>query len=477
MSVNPPPPGPKVSRLQGFMLATRRRDPLAFLLRLARDYGDIAHFQIGSRRIFLLNHPDYIKDALGGHYDSFSKRHGSGPSKHFLGEGLVISEGDYHRSQRRLIQPAFHRRHVAGHAALMVEHAARWRERWSHGQRVDVAREMRLLTLEIMSRLLFGVESEAEAEEIGEAVTLIFTQFRPFGMPLARLLNALPHARRVERAKSRLDAIIYRRIAERRAGARGGADLLGMLLEMEGEGGPLTDTQVRDEVLTLFLAGHESVANSLMWTWYLVSQHPDVEARLHEEVDAVLGPRLPTADDVPRLRYTEMVLAESMRLYPPSWTLARFVTGDWRVGGYILPAGSVVIMSQYTMHRHPRYFRDPSRFDPERWTPEARAARPPFTYFPFGGGPRRCIGEGLAWVEGILLIATLAQRWGMRLVADHPVVTEPVVTLRPKYGIMMELERREAARAAAPRAGNRDAGAESGGVCPHRLAMHARPGG
>jgi cytochrome P450 len=455
------------------MLATRRRDPLAFLTGLARDYGDVSHFQIGERHVFLLNHPDYIRDALGRHYDNFSKRHGKGTSKHFLGEGLVISEGDYHRSQRRLIQPAFHRREVAGHAALMVDGAARWRERWVEGRHMDVAREMRLLTLEIMSRLMFGIESEGEAEEIGEAVTLIFTQFRPFGMPLARLMGALPHARRVERAKKRLDEIIYRRIAAGRASGRRG-DLLSALLELEGEAGPLTDTQVRDEVLTLFLAGHESVANSLMWTWYLLSQHPDVEAKLHAELDAVLGSGLPTAEDVPRLRYAEMVLAESMRLYPPSWALARFVTDDWEVGDYVLPAGSVVIMSQYTMHRDPRYFPDPSRFDPDRWTPEARAARPHFSYFPFGGGPRRCLGEGMAWVECILLLATLAQRWSLRLVAGHPVVTEPVVTLRPKYGIMMRPERREGAQAEARSA--LGVQAEADAACPHMRAAAARGG-
>jgi cytochrome P450 len=207
--------------------------------------------------------------------------------------------------------------------------------------------------------------------------------------------------------------------------------------------GQMTDEQVRDEALTIFLAGHETTSNALTWTWYLLSQHPEVETRLHEEIDAVLGSRLPTVDDVPRLKYTEMVLAESMRLYPPAWAIGRLTINDYEIGGYRVPARSLVLLSQYVMHRDARYYPDPARFDPERWTPEARESRPQYAYFPFGGGLRRCIGEGFAWMEGILLIATLARHWRLRLVPDHPVELHPVITLRPKHGMRMTVSRRQ----------------------------------
>ncbi len=443
MSTGTYPPGPRVNYLDGLLLASRWRDPLEFLTSIAQKYGDIAHFQVGGRHIFLLNHPDYIRDALLNYYETFSKRHGNRPSKHFLGEGLVVSEGEYHRAQRRVVQPAFHRQRIAADAALVVEHGLRRRERWRHGQRIDIALEMRRLTLGIISKMLFDTDTEVEADEIGDAVLLIFSQFRPFGLPFAKLVATLPHARRVEHAKDRLDGIIYRLIREHRESSEERGDLLSLLMNMENEeGGQMTDLQIRDEALTLFLAGHESVANALTWTWYLIAQHPQVEAKLHEEIDAVLGGSAPTFECVAQLGYTEMVFAEAMRLFPPSWALSRFVAKDYHVGGYMIPADSVVIMSQYVMQRDLRYFPDPCQFDPERWRPEAKAARPRYSYFPFGGGPRRCIGESLAWMQGILLLATLAQRWRMRLVRKHPVELEPVVTLRPKRSIMMELEQR-----------------------------------
>jgi cytochrome P450 len=302
---------------------------------------------------------------------------------------------------------------------------------------------MRRLTLGIMSKLLFDTDTEAESDKIGSAVLLIFSQFRPFGLPFAKLIAMLPHARDVERAKDHLNRIIYQRIKEHRQSAQERGDLLSLLMCMENDDGEqMTDIQIRDEVLTLFLAGHESVANALTWTWYLISQHPQVEANLHEEIDAVLGGNAPTFDSVPQLPYTEMVFTEAMRLFPPSWALARFVIKDYHVGGYTIPTDSVIIMSQYVVQRDPRYFPDPGVFDPERWRPDAKAARPRYSYFPFGGGPRRCIGESFSLMQGILLIATLAQQWRMQLVRNHPVKLEPVVTLRPKYGLMMELEQR-----------------------------------
>ena len=371
-------------------------------------------------------------------------------AKRLLGEGLLTSENPLHTRQRRLAQPAFHKQRIASYASLMVDYAERHqRERWKDGQTLDVSQEMMHLTLAIVGKTLFDTDTEREAEEVRAALSATMVSFTRFLMPFAELLDhlPLPSTRRFQEARSRLDTIIYRMIDERRKSGADRGDLLSMLLmaqDEEGDGGGMTDEQLRDEAMTIFLAGHETTANALTWTWYLLSQHPEVETRLHEEVDSVLAGRRPTVEDLPRLSYTEMVLAEAMRLYPPAWVLGRRALKDYEVGGYRVPAGSLVIMSQYVTHRDERFFPDPLRFDPERWTPEAKAARPQFSYFPFGGGPRRCIGDGFAWMEGILVIATLAQSWRMRLVPGHPVELRPVVTLRPKHGMRMTLELRKA---------------------------------
>lgn len=268
-------------------------------------------------------------------------------------------------------------------------------------------------------------------------------------MPFAEQLEylPLPMIRRFGQARRRLDATIARMIVERRAtGDRG--DLLSMLLLAQdaGDGPGMSDVQVRDEAMTLFLAGHETTANALTWAWYLLSQSPDVEARFHDEIDRVLQGRLPMVDDLPQLVYTRMLMSESLRLYPPAWTIGRRALGDYHVGGYVIPAGSIVLMSQWVMHRDPRYYPDPKRFDPCRWTPEAQAERPKFAYFPFGGGSRLCVGESFAWMESILLLATLAQRWRLRLAPGQQVAAQPSITLRPRYGMRMVIERRAECR-------------------------------
>jgi cytochrome P450 len=250
---------------------------------------------------------------------------------------------------------------------------------------------------------------------------------------------------RFKRARARLDRIIYRMIDERRRSGEDRGDLMSMLLlaqDEEGKSGGMTDVQVRDEALTIFLAGHETTANALTWTWYLLSQNPDAEAQFHQELQSVLGSRPPSVDDFPQLRYTEMVLAESMRLFPPAWAIGRRSIQECTIGGYTIPPKSLVLMSQYVMHRDPRFFSDPETFDPARWLPPARDSRPQFSYFPFGGGPRRCIGEGFAWLEGVLLLAALGQKWQMRLAPKHPVALRPVITLRPKHGMCMIITKR-----------------------------------
>jgi len=265
-------------------------------------------------------------------------------------------------------------------------------------------------------------------------------------LPFAEVLERLPvpKLRRARLARARLDAIIYRMIADRRASGRDHGDLLSILLaaQDEDEGGGMTDEQVRDEAMTIFLAGHETTANALTWTWYLLSGAPEVEAALHAEVDRVLGGRLPVMGDLPSLQYVERVVTESMRLYPPAWIVGRRAIDEYQLGGHVAPPRAIVVMSPYVMQRDPRFYAEPDRFDPDRWTPEFRAALPKFAYFPFGGGPRQCIGESFAWMELILLVATISQQYRLRLVPGHPVVPQPLITLRAKHGMRMTVERR-----------------------------------
>ncbi|HYN85426.1 MAG TPA: cytochrome P450 [Pyrinomonadaceae bacterium] len=443
------PPGPRKS-FPGAHLYAFRRDPLGFLARLARECGDVSHFKLGPQHVFLLNHPDLVREVLVTHDERFQKGRALQRSKRLLGEGLLTSEGEHHRRQKRLALPAFHKQRVAGYGATMVECAERASARWRDGERRDASDEMMRLTLAIVGRTLFDADVESDADEVGEALGEVMSLFNYLMLPYAELLEKLPlpHTRRFLRARERLDRVIYRIIDERRRGeARDRGDLLSMLMlavDEDGDRTGMTNEQLRDEAMTIFLAGHETTANALTWTWYLLSQHPEVEARLHAELDEVLeGGRLPTAEDLPRLRYAEMVLAESMRLYPPAWAVGRLTVEEHEAGGYRIPRGSLVLLSQYVMHRDARYFPEPERFDPERWTPEARQARPQFSYFPFGGGPRRCIGEGFAWMEAALVLATIARRWRMRVPGGQRVELQPRITLRPgRGGVPVTLERR-----------------------------------
>ncbi len=441
------PPGPRrmfpLSGLLGY-----RRGPLPFFQNLAAQYGDISYFRLGPQEAFFLNHPDLIKDVLVTNHQNFHKGLALQRAKRLLGEGLLTSEEDFHRRQRRLAQPAFHRARIASYASVMTDYASESRARWHDGDTLDMSEEMMRLTLGIVGKTLFDADVVSDAREVGEAMTVVMDLFNTITIPFFELIQKLPlpQLRRFVAAKARLDAIIYRLIEERRRSSEDRGDLLSMLLlaqDTEGDGGAMTDEQLRDEVMTIFLAGHETTANALTWTWYLLSENPAVEEKLHEEIDRVLAGRLPAFDDVAQLKYTEMVLAESMRLYPPAWATGRLAMVETEIAGYTVPAKALVLMSQFVMHRDPRYFPEPLRFDPERWTAAARESRPQFSYFPFGGGPRSCIGEGFAWMEGVLLIAALAQQWRMRLVPNHPVALKPVITLRPKHGMRMTVIRRQ----------------------------------
>lgn len=441
------PPGPRqIFPLSG--LLSYRKGPLPFFQNLAAQFGDLSYFRLGPQEAFFLNHPDYIKDVLVTNHASFHKGLALQRAKRLLGAGLLTSEDEVHRRQRRLAQPAFHRWRIASYARVMTAYGSQTCARWRDGDTLDMSAEMMQLTLGIVGKTLFDADVVSDAQEVGEAMTVVMDLFNTITIPFFELIQKLPlpQLRRFDTAKARLDAIIYRLIEQRRLAGEDRGDLLSMLLlaqDTEVDGGGMTDEQLRDELMTIFLAGHETTANALTWTWYLLSQNPEAEARLHEEIDRVLEGRLPDFDDVAKLKYTEMVLAESMRLYPPAWALGRLAMEDFEIGGYVVPRKSLVLMSQFVMHRDPRYFADPLKFDPDRWTTEARESRPQFSYFPFGGGPRRCIGEGFAWMEGILLIATIARQWQMRLVPNHPVVLKPVITLRPKYGMRMTVIRRQ----------------------------------
>jgi cytochrome P450 len=447
---DPPGPGRATARarLSGYLAF--RRDPLNYLTRLAREHGDIAYFTVGSQRAYLLNHPDLVRDVLVTNQDHFHKGRALQRSKRLLGEGLLTSEGEHHRRQRRLAQPAFHRKRIESYGDVMVAYAARQTSGWHDGANVDIAREMMKLTLAIVGKTLFDADVEEDADDIAGALTEIMELFNMLLLPYSEYLEKLPlpQTRRFERARAKLDAIIYRIVEERRRARGDAGDLLSMLLDardVEGDQSGMTDQQVRDEVMTLILAGHETTANALSWTWYLLAQHPEVERRLHAELDDVLhqGRRLPTVEDLPRLRYAEMILSESMRLYPPAWVVGRLAIKDYEVRGYVVPVGSLVLVSQYVTHRDARFFAEPERFDPSRWTPEAREARPAYSYFPFGGGARRCVGEGFAWMEGVLLVAAIASRWRMRLDPAHRVETYPRITLRPRRGVRVTLSRRD----------------------------------
>lgn len=440
------PPGPRTTPLSLLPFGLRN-DPLGFLTNLARTHGDIAHVVAAGEQVVLLSNPALVKDVLVTNQKNFRKGRGLERARRLLGDGLLTSEADTHLRQRRLIQPAFHKERIASYASAMTEHAERVQRGWADGQTCDVAHDMMRLTLGIVGRTLFNADVDAQARNVGEALSAVLDSFwttmLPFGEWLERL--PIPVIRRARQARAELDAIIYGLIAERRQTPGDRGDLLSMLLMAQDEeqgGRGMSDEQVRDEAMTIFLAGHETTANALSWTWYFLSQSPEAETRLHEEVDRVLGERTPTLADLPQLQYVEQVVTESMRLYPPAYVIGRRAIGPYTAGGFTLPPRTLLLMSPYVMGRDARFFPEPERFNPGRWTPEFKQRLPPFAYFPFGGGTRRCIGEGFAWMELVLVVAALARRWRLRLVPGHPIVPQPLVTLRLKHGLRMTTEAR-----------------------------------
>lgn len=439
------PPGPGRT-LRTLLVYGPGRDPLAFFGGLAATYGDISFAYMASERLCLLNHPRLVKDVLVTHQKNFRKGRGLERAKRLLGEGLLTSEGPVHLRQRRLMQPAFHKDRIASHARVMTSQAEHQQAAWRDGDTVDMAREMSRLTLGIVGKTLFDADVEAEAKNVGDALTAVLDTFWISMLPLIDVLERLPlpALRRGKAARADLDRIIYGMIADRRRDVHDRGDLLSMLLMAQDEedgGVGMSDRQVRDEAMTIFLAGHETTANALSWMFYLLSRSPEVERQWHRELDDVLGGRAPTLDDIERLPVTEQVITETMRLYPPAWIIGRRAIDDYPVGDYIVPARTIVLLSPYLVQRDARFYDEPEQFIPSRWTAAFKAALPPFAYFPFGGGTRRCIGEQFAWMELMLVAATIGRRWSFRADPSHPIEPQPVVTLRMKHGLKGTLRR------------------------------------
>ena len=437
------PPGPKPHLLIG-NIPLASHDPLAVFSAWAREFGDIFHYHALWINVFFLNHPDLIESVLVRNYQNFVKDHVVRKSRWFFGDGLLTNEGESWLRQRRLSQPAFHRDRIASYASIMTDYTQQVFADWGNGETRDLHQEMMQLTLRIVVRVLFGVEAE-EIGKISAAMNVLMRNSSGVRLLLPPVARYLPTPAMIEfrRAVRQLDEIVYRIIARRRAGESDSGDLLSMLMQARDEdGSQMSDAQLRDEVMTFLLAGHETTALTLSWTWHLLSLNAEAEQKLHEELDRVLSGRTPEFSDLPKLPYTEFVIKESMRLYPPAWSVARTVVSEFELRGYRIPAGANVVMSQWIMHRDPRYFPDPEKFDPDRWLPEKSQKLPRFAYFPFGGGPRQCIGASFAMMEATLLLASIAQRFRFNAVPGHPVVPVPSFTLRPKHGIRMTLQSR-----------------------------------
>ena len=439
------PPGPKGHLLVG-CLPEFRRDMLRFFSACARDYGDVVPIRVANRRLILLSHPDLIEEVLTARARHTTKTAILNMLRPVLGDGLLLSEGDSWLRQRRLMQPAFHRQRIAGYGDVMAGYTERGMADWRDGQTRDVHADMMAITQAIVAKTLFDADVSDAAFDVGHALHVLMEDFsrrRTALFALPRFVRT-PARRRARAAVERLDRIVYDIIAARRASGEDRGDLLSILLAARDadDGSRMTDRQVRDEIMTLFLAGHETTAVSLSWTWYLLAQHPEVEATLAAELRGVLGGRLPTVADLPQLRYAEMVVMESMRLYPPAFTLTRRVAEACEVGGHRIEAETTLIMSQWIVQRDARWFEAPEAFRPERWENDLAKRLPRYAYFPFGGGPRLCIGNTFAMMEATLLLATIAQRFRFRLAPGASVKPMLSVTLRPAAGIHMTLAAR-----------------------------------
>ncbi len=422
------------------------KDPLGLLRQWANTYGDIFHYRLLNRHVYFLNHPDHIKYVLATAPLNFIKGQAVRANRRIFGNGLVSNEGASWARQRRLLQPAFHHERIESYAATMVEYTGRLLASWQDGETRDIHQDMMQVTLEIVARALFSVEIASHRDRFSAALDTLMglSVGARLLLPPALRLIPTPGNIRFLRATRQLDSIVYEIIAQRRSEtATSHIDVLDTLLQSRFEdGSPMPNQLVRDETMTLLLAGHETTATSLSWTWLLLSQHPEVEAKLWNELATQLQGSTPALRDLPRLPYTERVIKEAMRLYPPVWALVRNAVEDCEIGGYRIPAGDTIFMSQWVMHRDARFYEDPGRFDPDRWLDERARNIPRYAYFPFGGGPRSCIGAAFATTEAALVLATIAQRFQLRVVPGQPLDGKPTITLRPRHGIKAVVTRR-----------------------------------
>jgi cytochrome P450 len=442
------PPGPTPLPLLGNSLAFAR-DPLGFLSALARNYGDISFLRLSGTDVYFVSHPDYVREVLIAQRGKFEISTMRRRLEAVLGTGLLTSRGELHARQRRLMQPVFRKSRIDGYAGLMVDYAERAAVRWRAGEQIDATAEMMRLTMAVVAKSLFAHEMAGDSDQVSENLSILLHIFSRLMSPFfaASLRLPLPSTLRFRRARRRLDEVIYRMIRHRRDHPTGGEDLLTLLMQARDDETNLfmTDKQLRDELMTLFLAGHETTANALSWTIYLLAQHPEVDARLHAELAAALGGRARLeADDAARLPYARQVLMEAMRLYPPAWFVGRTALEAVELGSYTVPKGATVLMSQFVMHRDERFFSDALAFRPERWSAEFLKGLPHGAYFPFSAGDRHCIGESFAWLEALLILGTLAMRWRFELVPGQAIRPNPSVTLRPSTGIRMRVHARAA---------------------------------
>lgn len=427
-----------------------KRDPIGFITEIVRDYGDIARLRLLSLPAFVIAHPDYARHILVDNHQNYGRNSVTHKTiRSVVGNGLVTNDGESWRHQRRLMQPTFHHKRILAFGTQMTEAALAMLERWQcvagQGQPLDILEQMHRLTLQIVGQTLFNIDLSDEANPIGQTFKTVFRLIMDyFYLPFPPLSVPTPRNLRLKVALRTLDDAVYGIIYARREQQSGPVDLLSMLLEAQDEetGERMNDRQVRDEIMTVLLAGQETSATTLTWTCYLLSQHPDVEQRLSIELESALGGRPPTVEDLNKLPYTQMLIKEAMRLYPAAWSIPRHAIHEDEIGGYYIPANSLMWISLYAIHRHPGFWEDPEVFDPERFTSQREASRPRFAYFPFGGGPHLCIGNSFAMMETQLLIATIAQRYCLRMVPSHEVKPTAFPTLQPVNGLPMTLHKR-----------------------------------
>jgi cytochrome P450 len=445
------PPGPKGTPIMGVM-RDFNRDQLGFIERARDKYGDVVWMRFLYVPALFLYHPDEVEYVLVTNPKNFIKSMSlrSNFFQRLVGKGLLTSEGEEWKRQRRLSQPAFHRERVASYGQVMVDYSNRLTAKWKEGESRDVHPDMMRLTLEIVVQCLFGADVSTDVDEVGATLKELVKPFASQATVKWILNNRLPTPAhlRFHALSRKIDKVVYRIISERRASGpesdQGKGDLLSMLVAARDEdGSQMTDRQLRDEVMTLFLAGHETTALTLAWSWYLLGTHPEAEKKFHAELDQVLGGRPPTAADLPRLKFTEQITKESMRLYPPAYGLGREAINDCEIGGYRVPKGTQVFLFQWATQRDPRFYDEPEAFRPERWTEEFVERLPKYAYFPFGGGPRGCIGASFAIMEIILCLATIGQRFRLELDQDHPVSIFPAMSLRPRDGIKVVVKSRQ----------------------------------